>query len=329
MKATLRTVTTCSFILSLSLPALLPLPALAQRPNRDLLPLNAYSLEGYQAADISEALDLPAGFAFSRVSGVVIDNDGSMIILHRGEDPLLEFDADGKFVRAFGPRDTWTFAHGLRLDPDGNIWVTDIGTHTVVKMDRQGNHLMTLGTAGQNGLWDDSKDLHIFDQPNDIAFDSQGNFYIAQGHVRGEPRILKFDADANFVTMWGTRGSGNGELAVAHAIEIDDQDRLYVADRENMRVVIYDTAGKVLGEWHYDAMACAIYLHDDGTMYMTTGFDGEWAILDGDGKVVGSLGRPGDGLGEFGEGHYMAVDQGGDVYIADAVSSKVHLFRKQ
>jgi len=94
-------------------------------------------------------------------------------------------------------------------------------------------------------------------------------------------------------------------------------------------VQIFDTQGNYLDEWNYDAMACAIYLHDDGTMYMTTGFDGEWAILDSEGKVTGSLGRPGDGLGEFGEGHYMVVDDAGDVYIADAVSSKVHLFRKK
>jgi len=302
---------------------------MAQRPNRDLLPLNAYALQGYEPVEVTEALTLPQDFEFSRVSGIVINDSDDMIILHRGEDPLLEFDAQGRFQRAFGPRDTWTFAHGLRLDPQGNIWVTDIGTHTVVKMDSRGNHLLTLGTPGENGLWDEASGSHLFDQPNDIAFDSNGNFYIAQGHGRGEPRILKFDADANFITMWGSRGDAAGELAVAHAIEIDDQDRLYVADRENMRVQIFDTQSNYLDEWNYDAMACAIYLHDDGTMYMTTGFDGEWAILDTEGKVTGSLGRPGDGLGEFGEGHYMVVDDAGDVYIADAVSSKVHLFRKK
>lgn len=329
MKSLLKFTVLCASVICFAHTLLYPQQGLAQRPNRDLLPLTAYSLDGYEAVEVTETLNLPAGFAFSRVSSVVTADDGHMIILHRGEDPLLEFDADGNFVKAFGPRDTWTFAHGLRLDPDGNIWVTDIGTHTVVKMDRAGNTLLTLGTAGQNGLWDEASGARIFDQPNDIAFDNQGNFYIAQGHVRGEPRILKFDADGNFITMWGTRGSGDGELAVAHAIEIDSADRLYVADRENMRVVIYDTEGQVLNEWHFDAMVCAVYLHDDGTMYMTTGFDGEWAILDGDGKVVGSLGHPGDGLGGFGEGHFMTVDTRGDVYIADAVSSKVHLFRKK
>jgi hypothetical protein len=75
-------------------------------------------------------------------------------------------------------------------------------------------------------------------------------------------------------------------------------------------------------------MICGLYLHDDGVMYMTSGFDGEWGKLDMQGNLLGTLGRPGDGLGEFGEGHYMAVDDAGDVYIADAVSSRVHLFRK-
>jgi len=303
-------------------------PALAQRPDRDLLPLTAYTLEGYEAEQVSEVLTLPDGVSITRPSGIVFDDSENMLILHRGEDPLMEFDEEGNFIRAFGPRDTWTFSHGLRLDAEGNIWVSDIGTHTVVKMDRSGNHLMTLGTPGRNGLWDESSGEHLFDQPNDMAFDSHGNVYIAQGHGRGEPRVLKFDSQGNFISQWGRRGDKPGEFAVAHAIEIDAQDRIYVADRENFRIQIFDTDGRFLDQWIYSAMACAIYLHDDGTMYMTSGFDGEWGILDSDGKVTGSLGRPGEGLGRFGEGHFMTVDRDGNVLIADPVASKMHFYRK-
>jgi DNA-binding beta-propeller fold protein YncE len=318
-----------SKILALVFTILISNVVAAQRPNRELIPLDAYTLEGYEAAPINEALTLPKNFEFARVSGIVIDEHKHILILHRGEDPLLEFDSDGNYLRAFGPRGTWTFSHGLRLDHDGNIWVTDIGTHTVVKMDTDGNTLMTLGTPGQNGLWNESIGAHLFDQPNDIAFDSAGNFYVAQGHGRGEPRILKFDAQGNYLMQWGSRGQGPGEFAVAHAIEIDSQDRLYVADRENFRVQIFATDGTYLDEWTYNAMVCGLYLHDDGMMYMTSGFDGEWGLIDGEGSLVGTLGRPGNGLGEFGEGHFLTVDDKGDVYIADAVSSSVHYFRKQ
>lgn len=306
----------------------LALPAYGQRPDRDLLPLNAYALAGYEAVDVSEAFSLPQGFEFDRVSGITIRNNSNIVVLHRGEDPLLEFDKEGNYLRAFGPKGLWTFSHGLKLDADNNIWVTDNGTHTVTKMDANGNTLMILGTTGQNGLWDETTGSHFFDQPNDITFDSQGNFYVAQGHGRGEPRILKFDASGNFISQWGSRGTGPGELAVAHSIDIDDQDRLYVADRENMRVQIFDTSGNYLDEWNFSAMACALHLHDDGYMYMTSGFDGEWAKVDMNGNIIGSLGRPGSANGEFGEGHFLTVNALGDVLIADVINRRVQKYAK-
>lgn len=307
----------------------LTLPAYGQRPDRDLLPLNAYSLGGYEAIDVSAAFSLPEGFEFSRVSGISIKNNANMVVLHRGEDPLLEFDKDGNYLRAFGPRGLWTFSHGLKQDAENNIWVTDIGTHTVTKMDADGNTLMTLGTSGQNGLWDEASGAHLFDQPNDITFDRQGNVYVAQGHGRGEPRILKFDASGNFVSQWGSRGTGPGQFAVAHSIDIDDQDRIYVADRENMRVQIFDTNGSYVDEWNFSAMACAIYLHDDGFMYMTSGFDGEWAKVDMEGNIIGALGRPGSANGEFGEGHFLVVNDSGDVFIADVTNMRVQKYARK
>jgi DNA-binding beta-propeller fold protein YncE len=301
----------------------------AQRPDRDLLPLNAYALEGYEAIDVSQAFNLPADLEFDRVTSVAINNEENILVLHRGVDPLLEFDAAGNFLRAFGPRDTWTFSHGLQIDNEDNIWVTDAGTHSVMKLDSDGNILMTIGTPGQNGLWNESTGSHLFDQPNDIAFDSAGNFYIAQGHGQGEPRILKFNSKGDFISQWGSRGAEPGQFAVAHSIDIDENDQVYVADRENFRVQIFDTEGNFQDEWTFSAMACAIYLHDDGYMYMTSGFDGEWAKVDMQGSIVGALGRPGSANGEFGEGHFLTVNNQGDVYIADVVNRRVQQYRKQ
>ena len=303
--------------------------AFAQRPDRPLIPLNTYTLDGYEAVDVSKSFNLPDELEFSSVAGITINSQKNMVVLHRGEDPILEFDADGNYLRAFGPRDTWSFSHGLKVDADDNLWVTDAGTHVVTKMDKDGNVLMTLGTAGENGLWDERSGSHLFDQPNDVAFDSEGDFYVAQGHGRGEPRILKFDTQGNFIMQWGQRGEAPGEFAVAHSIVIDGDDNIYVADRENFRIQIFDTEGNYLREWKFNAMACAIYLHDDGFMYMTSGFDGEWAKLDMEGKLQGSLGRPGSANGEFGEGHFLVVNDIGNVYIADVINRRVQLYQKK
>ena len=148
--------------------------------------------------------------------------------------------------------------------------------------------------------------------------------------VKGGVNIsdFQFDADGNFIRQWGERGSAPGQFAVAHAIEVDANDRIYVADRENFRIQIFDTEGNFLDEWTFSAMACAIYMHDDGFMYMTSGFDGEWGKVDMDGHLVGALGRPGSANGEFGEGHFLTVNNEGDVYIADVVNMRVQLYRK-
>jgi 6-bladed beta-propeller/NHL repeat len=193
-------------------------------------------------------------------------------------------------------------------------------------MDTNGKVLFTLG-SGKAGDWDEAKGEHNFNQPNETAIDSHGNLYVTQGHTTGEPKVLKFDRDGKFIRQWGKKGTGPGEFYAAHSIEIDANDVLYIADRENMRIERFDTEGKFLDEWKYSAMVCALHLHKDGFMYMTSGFDGEWAKLDKDGKVLGSLGSPGKGIGQFGEAHFLTLDQQNDVYIADVSNRRVQIYR--
>src|SRR5690606_7831001 len=167
-------------------------------------------------------------------------------------------------VRGFGADNLLRRAHGLYVDSDGSMWVTDVSDHVVMKLDADANILMTLGSKGQEGEWDEAAGTRLFSQPNDVALDSSGNIYVAQGHGGNTPRILKFDPDGNFITQWGSRGYGPGEFVAAHAIEIDDNDVIYVADRENMRIQRFDSDGGLLREWRFDAMVCAMFLHDDG-----------------------------------------------------------------
>ena len=301
----------------------------AQAPQRPLLPLNTWSLPDYHAVDVSEAFKLPEGLVFDSIAAVDMTADNHLLVLNRGAKPFLEFDADGKLVRAFGEQGTFTRAHGLRLDKDGNMWVTDVGAHFVRKLDKDGKVLLTLGTPGTAGEWDEAAGAHLFNQPNETALDSQGNLYVVSGHGGAvEPHVLKFSKDGKFIKKWGTKGTGPGQFFAAHSIEIDANDVLYIADRENMRIELFDTDGNYKSEWKFTAMVCGIYLHTDGFMYMTSGFDGEWAKLDMMGNLLGSLGSSGMGNGQFGEAHYLTLDAANNVYVADVVNKRVQKYQK-
>lgn len=302
----------------------------AQPPDRPFRPLNAYTLEGYRPIDVSEAFDLPAGVEFTSAAGVAINSSGHLIVLQRGEVPFLEFDAEGGFIRSFGAADLFNRSHGLRIDDNDNLWVTDVNDHTAMKLNSDGEILMSFGVPGVKGQWDEDNGSYLLSEPNDIAHDSYGNFYIAQGHgYGGIPEILKFSPEGEFITKWGLLGNGQGEFAVAHSIVIDGSNTLYVADRENTRIQTFDTNGNYIDQWNYNTLICALYLHDDGFMYITTGFDGEFAKLDMQGNVLGSLGRSGSGNGEFGEGHSIVLDQDDNVYIPDVVHRRVQKFIKE
>lgn len=300
----------------------------AQRPIRQLFPLQAYTLTEYVPIEYSEAFDMPAEFEGESYAALAINSRGNLVVFSRGSTPFLEFDLNGNFIRSFGAEGLVRRAHGFHINADDSMWITDVADHLVMKLDADGNELMTLGTRGQNGEWDEAAGNHLFDQPNDIALDSQGNLYVAQGHGSGEPRVLKFSPDGEFITQWGSRGYGAGEFWVAHSIDIDDNDIVYVADRENMRIHRFDTSGELLGEWMFDAMVCAIHLHDDGYMWITTGFDGQLAKVDMTGRVLGAIGRPGQGNGQFGEAHALTMDGEDNAYIADVINRRIQKFAK-
>jgi sugar lactone lactonase YvrE len=305
------------------------LSAEAQRPNRLLSPLQAYTLPGYVAVEFGEAFAMPEEFQGQSYAGVAINAHGNLLVFSRGSIPFLEFDGDGQLVRSFGAEGMFRRAHGLHVDENGNIWATDVADHLVMKLDADGNVLMTLGTRGQSGAWDEAVGNRSFDQPTDVTSDSAGNIYVSQGHGPGEPRVLKFSPEGRFIRQWGTRGYGPGEFVVAHAIEIDASGTLNVADRENMRIHRYDTDGNYLGEWRFDAMVCAIHLHTDGHLYITTGYDGQLAKLDGDGSVLGAIGGPGTGNGQFGEAHALTLDHDDHAYVADVVNRRIQKFEKR
>ncbi len=302
--------------------------AFAQRPSNPalLIPQTAPELD-YVA--VPNALTLPPDTTMGAPASVAFDARGHMIVLNRGPHPLMEFDSDGTFIRSFG-EGLFTRSHGLRIDRDGNIWATDVSAHVVMKFSPQGQLLLTLGTRGQAGEWNEATQSHHFNEPNDVAIGANGDIFVVQGHTpaRGDPRVLKFDKDGNFLKTWGGKGTEPGRFEVAHGIAIDGKGLLWVTDRENQRIQIFDQDGKFIRQIKYAGLPCGLSIGSD-YIYMVNGFAGQLLRLDLNGNVLAATGKPGRGLGEFGEAHFVAVSPRGDIYIADTVNSTLHKFVKK
>jgi DNA-binding beta-propeller fold protein YncE len=301
-------------------------PGFGQRPTNPalLIPQSAPELN-YTA--VPETLALPAGVTMGAPASVAFDAKKHMWLLNRGPQPIMEFDENEKFIRWMG-EGLFTRTHGLRLDRDGNLWVTDVGAHIVVKLSPQGETLLTLGAKGHPGEWNATD--HYLREPNDLAFGRNGDVFVVQGHTpgRGDPRVLKFDKNGNFIKSWGGYGAEPGKFNVAHGIAVDAKGQLWVADRENQRIQIFDQDGTFVREIKYAGLPCSLEI-GKRYIYMVNGFAGQLLRLDLNGKVLAAVGKPGKELGEFGEAHFVAVSPKGDIFVADTVKPALHKFVKK
>jgi len=263
---------------------------------------------------------LPEEVTLGACSAVDFDSKGQMYLFHRGKQPILCFDRSGKFVRSWGDNLIGK-AHGLRVDSLDNIWVTDIGNHMVFKFSPQGKLLLALGQSGKPGTDNDQ-----FNQPTDIAFGPQGKIYIADGY--GNSRVMKFAANGRFLDKWGQPGKGRGEFNLPHSIIIDAKGRVLVGDRENDRVQIFDTEGKLLEVWPGFA-PYGMELDSKGTLFVADGRANKVLQLNSAGKVINSWGRKGAGPGEFNLPHMLAADAAGNLYIAEVGGRRFQKLRRK
>lgn len=254
------------------------------------------------------ALELPAGLTLGQCAGVAVDDEGNLFLYHRGKQPILRFDPQGKFVRSWGDPLIGS-AHGMRIDPQGNLWVTDIGRHTVHKFTRQGDLLLTLGEARRPGAGE-----RQFNKPTDVAFGADGAVYIADGY--GNSRVMKFSADGKFLTTWGTPGKGPGEFHLPHSIRVDSQGRVLVGDRENNRVQVFDSAGKLLAIWPGFA-PYGLALAGDGTLLVADGRANQVLRVSATGEVLQRIGSRGAGPAQFQMPHGIHVTPAGVIYVAE------------
>ena len=259
-----------------------------------------------------EPSTMPDGWNFGRVSSVATDSNNQVFVFHRGEtaDPIIVFDAEGNYLRSFG-RGLFGNEHGLRIDRHDNVWVTDNGDHQVMKFSNDGELLMTLGVKGQPGTTDDT-----FDRPADIAFGPNDELYVADGY--GNNRVVKYDADGQFVRAWGTPGTAPGEFDLVHSVAVDSTGRVYVSDRENNRIQIFDGDGEFLHMWTHLGATQNIFITPDDQVWVITHRDnienitydtlaGRIMRVDMEtGEILGAMESP---------GHWIDVSDTGEIFI--------------
>ncbi|MGH9660085.1 MAG: peptidyl-alpha-hydroxyglycine alpha-amidating lyase family protein [Bryobacteraceae bacterium] len=259
---------------------------------------------------------LPAGWILGETAAAAADAKGHVYIFHRGPHPIIEFDRAGKMVRSWGDG-SFPRPHGIRVDPEGNLWAIDAGAHVVVKMNSQGRVVLVLGRAGESGLGPDR-----FNGPTDVAVTPAGDFYVSDGY--GNSRVAHFSRDGALVRSWGSKGSGRGTFALPHGIALDRAGRVYVADRENKLIQIFDKDGKFLQQWDQAGAASGLVFVDPH-LFVASGNRVYKMTLDG--KVLGVIGDPGKPPGKIAGLHHLAVGPGGDIYTAELSGWRAQRFR--
>jgi DNA-binding beta-propeller fold protein YncE len=277
-------------------------------------------------APVKSAAGFDGPWNFIQVSAVAIGPTGNVLVLHRGAHPILEFDGAGKFIRSWGdglisegkvagiPKNNWApdrsrysavygpagctacGAHSIRVDPQRNIWIVDATAHVIYKMNADGKELMRLGTKGTAGA-----SRSTFNLPTDIAFAPNGDLYVTDGY--GGARVVKFSRDGKYLLEWGKRGTGPGEFGLPHNVVVDQQGLVYVTDRDNQRIQIFDAAGKFLREWTGTGGVSGLAMTGDGRI--VTGA----VVRDLQGNVVVKL-------PDATPAHGAAVDAAGNIYLA-------------
>jgi len=266
---------------------------------------------------VADFPQLTAGPVLGAVSAVATDSQGHILAFHRGEHPILILDRQGKLLRSFGDG-MFSSAHGLRIDADDNIWVTDNANHTVIKFSPGGAVLLTLGEKNVAG-----EDESHFNKPADIALAANGDFYIADGY--GNSRVVKFNKSGKFLKAWGKKGTGPGEFNLPHAVQVDAEGRVYVGDRENNRLQVFDADGRFLRQIRGMA-PFGLFLTPDQHLFVADGRANKVLKMTLDGQVLASWGATGAEPGNFQLPHGLTVAADGAVYVTEITGKRLQKF---
>ncbi len=236
-------------------------------------------------ADAGQWGELPDGREWGAVSAIYPSPDGQTIWVaercaantcaNSDLDPILQFDLEGNLLQSFGSGMV-LWPHGIYVDDDGNVWIADaayIGVtptaegrgHVILKFSPDGELLMTMGTVGVIGDGPDT-----LNRPSDVLVAPDGSIFVADGHGAGyNNRIVKYDAEGNFLMEWGETGEADGQFRDPHALAMDSQGRLFVGDRANSRIQIFTQDGEHLQTWTQFGRPSGLFIDDNDVLYAT------------------------------------------------------------
>lgn len=287
---------------------------------------------------------LPEGRILGQATGVDVDSHGNVFVFHRAgrewsetppttkiaENTIEVFDGrSGRHLHSFGANQ-FLMPHGLTIDHQDNIWVTDVFLHQVQKFSPSGKMLLTIGEAGVSG-----SDRNHFNLPTDVAVLPDGSFYVSDGYKN--TRVVKFTSIGRYDFEWGRPGTGPGEFDLPHAIDVDAKGHLYVADRSNARVQIFDAQGRFLQQWTSDSLGrpYSVAVRGDRAIVVDGGDQPQQGLdrsgaaeLALNGRILSRFGRFGNYDGQFRLAHDVAVGRDGAVFIVDAWGQRVQKFTR-
>ena len=317
---------------------------------------------------VPDFLKLPADLYFGEVAGVAVNSKGHVFVFSRGNTTgpayapasaqLLEFDAGGKFLREIGHNlYAWSYAHAVKVDKEDNIWVADKGSDMVVKFDSDGRVAMVFGRRqeasdeGTGPLRHPKPPLPpvdgMFRQVTDMAWDAAGNTYISDGYVNS--RVAKVDRSGNWLKSWGEPGDKSGQFNTPHSIAVDAQGRVYVADRGNRRIQVFDGDGNLVRQIIIDVpappgarpaignkptattgtmapgapWAICITPGPNQVLFSSDAYPGRIYKLTLEGKVLGMFGESGKQLKQFGWIHEIACPSENEILVAELLNWRV------
>jgi DNA-binding beta-propeller fold protein YncE len=278
--------------------------------------------------------ELPPGMTYGDAPAVSVDSKDNVYVFTRGAHPVIVFDRDGKFLRSWGEDIGFTNAHGAAIGPDDLLYLTDDFGQTVRKCTPDGKVLMTIGTPKMAAPPFSGKP---FNRCTHTALSPQGEIYVSDGYRNA--RVHKYSPDGKLLFSWGEPGTGPGQFNLVHNIGCDDAGWVYVADRENHRVQVFDGNGKYEAQWNNLARPCGLYvtrgqsplaiigeLGPETVATLTSGAPNlgpRVSIVSAKGEILARIGTAalGEGPGQFIAPHGIAVDSHGDIYVAEVANT--------